>query len=64
MAVTYLRKDAAAYTATPSQWSDVTALRVNLTLRGQQTMGGDVKIDGNNYITRATSNVVSIRSRP
>lgn len=63
LAVTYLRRGANAYTATPSQWDDVSAVRVNLTLRGQKTMGGDVKVDGNNYITRTTSNVVSIRSR-
>ena len=64
LAVSYLRNGANAYTATPAQLSDVIALRVNLTLRGQKTLGGDVKIDGNNYITRTTSNVVSIRSRP
>lgn len=64
MAVTYLRNGANAYTATPAQWNDVVAVRVDLTLRGQKTMGGDVKIDGNNYINRATSNMVSIRSRP
>jgi len=64
MAVSYLRNGANAYTATPAQLSDVVALRVNLTLRGQKTLGGDVKVDGNNYITRTTSNVACIRSRP
>lgn len=64
LAVTYLRNGTNTYTATPAQWSDVIAVRVNLTLRGQKTMGGDLQVDGTNYITRTTSNVVSIRSRP
>ncbi|MBV2209088.1 MAG: prepilin-type N-terminal cleavage/methylation domain-containing protein [Thermomonas sp.] len=64
MTVSYLRNSGNAYTSTPAQWNDVIAMRVNLTLRGQKTMGGDVKVDGNNYITRQTSNVISIRSRP
>jgi hypothetical protein len=62
LAVAYLRDGATTYTATPSQ--DVVAMQVNLTLRGQKTIGGDVKVDGNNYITRQTSNIVGIRSRP
>ena len=62
LTVAYLRDGATTYTATPAQ--DVVAMRVNLTLRGQKTVGGDVKVDGNNYITRQTSNVVGIRSRP
>ena len=41
----------------------VRAARVNLTLRGQKTLGGDVKVDGNNYITRTMSNVATVRNR-
>ena len=62
MSVSYRRRDAAAYTATPVSPVDVVAVRVNLTLRGQKTVGGDVKVDGaTNYITRNTSNVTAIR---
>ena len=44
--------------------ADVVAMRVNLTLRGQKTVGGgDVKVDGSNYITRTTSNITAIRTR-
>lgn len=61
---TYLRNGANAYVAAPALWNDVTAVRMNLTLRGQKATGGDLQIDGTNYITRTTSSVVSIRSRP
>ena len=62
MSVSYRRRDATAYTATPVAPVDVVAVRVNLTLRGQKTVGGDVKVDGaTNYITRNTSNVTAIR---
>ncbi len=50
------------YTTTPS-WTDGLAVRVNLTLRGQQTTGGDVRVDGSNFITRTTSNVTAVRTR-
>jgi type IV pilus assembly protein PilW len=61
--VSYLPRGGISYTASPS-WPDVVALRVNLTLRGQKTLGGDVEVDGSsNYITRTTSNVTAIRSR-
>lgn len=60
--VSYLQRNGNSYTASPS-WPDVVAVRVNLTLRGQKTLGGDVKVDGSNYITRTTSNVSAIRSR-
>lgn len=62
MNVSYLARGATSYTATPS-WPDVTAVRVNLTLVGQRTMGGDVQVDGDNTITRTTSNVHALRSR-
>ena len=42
----------------------VQSARVNLTLRGQQTTGGDVEVDGSNFITRTTSNVTAVRSKP
>ena len=60
--VTYLQQGGASYTTTPA-WTDVVAVRVNLTLRGQKTLGGDVSVDGSNYITRTTSSVAAVRSR-
>ena len=60
--ISYLQQGGTNYTTTPA-WTDVSAVRVNLTLRGQKTLGGDVKVDGSNYITRTTSNVASVRSR-
>ena len=62
MNVSYRQGNAPTYTTTPS-WPDVVAVRVNLTLRGQKTVGGDVKVDGSNYITRSTSNVTAVRLR-
>lgn len=62
MNVSYRQSNAATYTTTPS-WPDVVAVRVNLTLRGQKTVGGDVKVDGGNFITRSTSNVTAVRIR-
>ena len=62
MNVSYRQANAASYTTTPS-WIDVVAVRVDLTLRGQNSTGGDVKIDGTNYITRNTSNITAVRSR-
>ena len=61
MNVTY-RQTNGAYTTTPS-WTDGAAVRVNLTLRGQQTTGGDVQVDGSNFITRSTSNITAVRTR-
>lgn len=60
--VSYRPITSASYTTTPS-WADVVAVRVNLTLRGQKTTGGDVKVDGDNYITRTTSNINAVRIR-
>ena len=60
--VSYRTLTGATYTTTPS-WPDVVAMRVNLTLRGQRTIGGDVQLDGTNVITRRTSNITAIRSR-
>jgi type IV pilus assembly protein PilW len=62
MNVSYLQQNGTSYNATPSG-PDVVAVRVNLTLRGQKTLGGDVKVDGNNYITRNTSTVAALRVR-
>ncbi len=56
MSMTYLRRGATTYTAAPAQWSDVVAVRVNMTLNGQDAVDG-------NTITRNFSNVVSLRSR-
>lgn len=61
--VSYLQRGGTGYTAAPTQWVDVIAVRVNLTLRGQRTTGGDVTVDGNNFITRTSANVASLRSR-
>lgn len=60
--VSYLQRGGTGYTTTPT-WADVVAVRVNMTLRGQGTVGGDVQVDGNNVITRNTSNVAAIRGR-
>ena len=60
--VSFRQGNAATYTTTPS-WVDVVAVRVDLTLRGQRTTGGDVEVDGSNYITRSTSNITAVRSR-
>lgn len=60
--VSYRQRNGTTYTAAPS-WPDVATVRVNMTLRGQQTTGGDVKVDGSNFITRTTSNISAIRSR-
>ena len=60
--VSYLQNGGSSYTTTPS-WPDVVAIRVNMTLRGQQTVGGDVQVDGSNFITRNTSNVAMVRGR-
>ena len=60
--VSYLQNGGTSYTTTPS-WPDVVAIRVNMTLRGQQTVGGDVQVDGSNFITRNTSNVAMVRGR-
>lgn len=60
--VTYRQNNVATYTTAPT-WTDVVAVRVNLTLRGQKTTGGDVQVDGSNYITRTTSNITAVRSR-
>lgn len=62
MDVSYLTRGGSSYDTSPT-WLDVVAVRVNLTLRGQQTTGGDVKVDGSNYITRTTSNVAALRIR-
>jgi type IV pilus assembly protein PilW len=61
MAVSYLQRGATSYAATPG--NDVVAVRVNMALRGQKNTGGDVKVDGSNFITRNSSNVVNLRGR-
>jgi type IV pilus assembly protein PilW len=61
--VSYLQTGGNSYSATPTQWTNVVAVRVNLTLRGQKTTGGDVKVDGTNFITRSSTNIASLRSR-
>ena len=44
-------------------WANVIAVRVNLGLRGQKALGGDIKVDGNNFINRTSTSVASLRSR-
>lgn len=61
MAVSYLDRGGASYANAPG--ADVVAVRVNMVLRGQKNTGGDIKVDGNNFITRNTSNVASLRGR-
>ena len=63
LAVSYLPIGGNSYTATPANWSNVVAVRVNLGLRGQKTFGGDIKVDGNNFINRTSTSVASLRSR-
>ncbi|RZA21612.1 MAG: hypothetical protein EOP93_02680 [Lysobacteraceae bacterium] len=66
LAVSYLQNRAwpgcaagSAYTATPTDWNCVTAVRLNMSLVGQFSD----QDGGNKTITRNTSNVVSLRSR-
>lgn len=59
MTVDYLNRDASSYANAPG--ADVVAVWVRMALRGQKNTGGDVKVDGNNYITRNASNVTSLR---
>lgn len=63
LAVSYLPIGGNSYTATPANWSNVVAVRVNLGLRGQKTFGGDIKVDGNNFINRTSTSVANLRSR-
>lgn len=56
LGLTYLEEGATSYTATPANWPNVIAVRMNLTLQGKD------KADGNT-IERSTSNVISLRSR-
>jgi type IV pilus assembly protein PilW len=55
LTVSYLQSGGGDYVATPSDWAAVTAVRVNMTLIGQN-------VDGRPF-TRSVSNVVSLRSR-
>lgn len=55
LALTYLVDGATSYTATPAAGAPITAVRINMVLRGQD-------VDGN-ALTRVASNVVSLRSR-
>lgn len=59
--VSYLDRDAGIYAAAPG--ADVVAVRVNMQLRGQKTTGGDVAVEGGNFINRNVNNVVSLRGR-
>lgn len=60
MAVSYLDRNS-GYATTPG--ADVVAVRVSMVLRGQKNTGGDIKVDGNNFITRNTSIVANLRGR-
>lgn len=61
MTVGYLNRDSASYANAPG--ADVIAVRVGMVLRGQKNTGGDVTVDGNNYITRSVSSVTNLRGR-
>jgi len=63
MNVSFRQSNGVSYTTAPASWPDVVAVRVNLTLRGQKTTGGDVQVDGTNFITRSTSNITALRTR-
>lgn len=56
LAFTYRQRDSNAYTATPTNWPDVVAVRVNMTLTGTN------QVD-NKTVSRNVSNVISLRSR-
>lgn len=56
MALTYLEEGATSYVASPTNWPNVIAVRMALTLEGKD------KADGKT-ISRSTSNVISLRSR-
>lgn len=59
MALSYLQSNGAGYTATPTDWNSVVAVRIGMTLGGEFR-----ELDGTTQdITRTTSNVVSLRSR-
>ena len=53
---TYRQNGSNTYTATPANWPDVVAVRVNMTLTGTN------QVD-NKSVTRNVSNVISLRSR-
>lgn len=55
LALEYLRAGATNYTAAPANWNDVIAVRINMTLQGDDLEG--------NTIERTMSNVVSMRGR-
>lgn len=56
LSMSYLRRGATSYVASPAQWTDVVAVRVNMTLNGTDAVDG-------NTITRNFSSVTSLRSR-
>lgn len=56
LAMTYLTAGGSSYTAAPANWTDVIAVRVDMTLTGKD------KVDGST-IARNFSNVISLRSR-
>lgn len=56
LSFTYRQNGSNTYTATPTSWPDVVAVRVNMTLTGTN------QVD-NKTVTRNVSNVISLRSR-
>lgn len=56
LSFSYLVDGASSYTATPASWTDVVAVRVDMTLQGAD------QVD-NKTISRNVSNVISLRSR-
>ncbi len=62
LALTYLEDGAADYTAAPTDWTNVIAVRMAMTLQGQDTAGSTLKVDGST-LDRTASTVVSLRGR-
>lgn len=58
MELTYLSNGGTSYQATPANWGEVAAVRIQLTLTGKDKIGTD-----GNVLTRTFEHVVAIRSR-
>lgn len=62
LALSYLETGDSAYKATPTNATNIIAVRTTLALVGRSATGNQLSVDGNT-ITRTASNVVSLRSR-
>lgn len=56
MSMTYLERGQTSYSASPSLWSNVVAVRLSMTLNGKDSVDG-------NTISRNFSNAIALRSR-